>query len=149
MKNSLVVSLVMVTFVPWQAGQAQINAQDSTAVVQAVDQFHAALMARDSVGAMALLAPEAVVLEGGSLETRPEYASGHLSADMEFLSSMKREIATRTIRIEGSLAWVSTTSHMAGEYYGKKIESNGAELMILSRHQSGWLIEAIHWSSAR
>ena len=68
---------------------------------------------------------------------------------MEFMSGMKRKIATRTIRIEGSFAWVSTTSHMSGEYYGKSIESDGAELMVLRQHQSGWLIEAIHWSSGR
>jgi len=118
---------------------ATTSAQDSTAVVGAVDEFHAALMAKDTVDAMALLAPEAVVLEGGHLETRSEYAGGHLSADMEFLSGMKRQIVTRTIRIEGDLAWVSTTSHMAGEYYGKSIETNGAELMVLSRHNDGWM----------
>jgi ketosteroid isomerase-like protein len=149
MTKSALVSLLMVTFVPWQIGRAQINTQDSAAVVRAVDRFHVALVAKDSVDAMALLAPEAVVLEGGHLETRSEYASGHLSADMEFLSGMKRQIVTRTIRIEGDLAWVSTTSHMAGEYYGKSIETNGAELMVLSRLNNGWLIEAIHWSSAR
>lgn len=122
---------------------------DSAAVGQIVDAFHTALVATDSTAAMALLAPTAVVLEGGYLETRADYAAGHLGADMAFLSGMEREIIDRRIRIEGDLAWVSTTSHMAGTYYGKQIDSNGAELMVLSRHESGWLIEAIHWSSAR
>lgn len=122
---------------------------DSASVVAVIEQFHAALAGGDSTAAMALLAPDAVVLEGGYRETRSEYAGGHLSADMAFMSGMKRQISERRVRIEGSLAWVSTTSHMAGEYYGKKIESDGVELMVLLQHETGWLIEAIHWSSAR
>jgi len=122
---------------------------DSTAVSHVVDAFHAALVAGDSAGAMALLAPDAVVLEGGYRETRAEYAAGHLSADMAFLSEMTRTILDRDVKTEGNFALVSTTSHMAGTYSGKQIESNSAELMALTRHVSGWLILAIHWSSAR
>ena len=131
---------------PWSTAPAQT---DSAAVVRVVDAFHTALVSKDSAAAMALLAPDAVVLEGGYLETRPEYAAGHLGADMAFLAGMTRHVSGRTVTITDHVAWVGTTSHLAGEYYGRKIESDGAELMVLRRHETGWLIEAIHWSSGR
>ncbi len=144
--NRLALAPIIILCLAPAAATAQA---DSASVVAVIEQFHAALAGGDSTAAMALLAPDAVVLEGGYRETRSEYAAGHLSADMVFLSGMKRQIAERRVRIEGGIAWVSTTSHMAGEYYGKKIESDGVELMVLLHHETGWLIEAIHWSSAR
>ena len=144
--NRLALALALLLCLAPATASAQA---DSATVVAVIQQFHAALAGGDSTGAMALLAPEAVVLEGGYLETRSEYAASHLSADMAFLAGMERRIVERYVRIEDGLAWVSTTSHMIGEYYGKKIESDGAELMVLRNAETGWLIEAIHWSSAR
>jgi len=122
---------------------------DSAYVVSVIEQFHAALAVGDSVGAMALLAPDAVVLEGGSVETREEYAAGHLKADMAFLAGMTTEVVSRTITLAEGVAWVSTVSHTDGEYDGRSIKSRGAELMILGRVDDGWRIRAIHWSSGR
>ena len=122
---------------------------DSAQVVAVIEQFHAALAAGDSAAAMALLAPDAVIIEGGWVETRGGYAAGHLTADMAFLAGMTTEIVSRTVTLAGDVAWVSTVSHTDGDYNGRTINSRGAELMILGRGDGGWLIRAIHWSSGR
>jgi ketosteroid isomerase-like protein len=122
---------------------------DSARVVAVIEQFHAALAGGDSAGAVALLASDAVVLEGGSVETREDYAAGHLTADMAFLAGMTTEVVSRTVTMAGDVAWVSTVSHSDGEYDGRSIKSRGAELMILGRVADVWRIRAIHWSSGR
>ncbi len=122
---------------------------DSAQVVAVIEQFHAALAAGDSAAAMALLAPDAVIIEGGWVETRKGYGAGHLTADMAFLAGMTTEIVSRTVTLAGDVAWVSTVSHTDGDYNGRTINSRGAELMILGRGDGGWLIRAIHWSSGR
>jgi len=122
---------------------------DSAYVVAVIEQFRAALAGGDSAGAMALLAPDAVVLEGGWVETREDYAAGHLTADMAFLAGMTTKIVSRTVTLAGEVAWVSTVSHTDGDYDGRAISNRVAELMILGRGDGGWLIRAIHWSSGR
>jgi ketosteroid isomerase-like protein len=122
---------------------------DSARVVSVIEQFREALASGDSAGAMALLAPDAVVLEGGSVETREDYAAGHLTADMAFLAGMTSEVVARTVTLENDVAWVSTVSNTDGEYDGRTVKSRGAELMILGRMDDGWSIRAIHWSSGR
>ncbi len=122
---------------------------DSAQVVAVIEQFHATLAGSDSAGAMALLAPDAVILEGGWVETREGYAAGHLTADMAFLAGMTTEVVSRTVTLAGDAAWVSTVSHTDGDYNGRGVKSRGAELMILGRSEGGWRIRAIHWSSGR
>ncbi|MEE8360928.1 MAG: nuclear transport factor 2 family protein [Gemmatimonadales bacterium] len=122
---------------------------DSAQVVAVIEQFHAALAGSDSAAAMALLAPDAVIIEGGWVETREGYAAGHLTADMAFLAGMTTEVVSRTVALAGDVAWVSTVSHTDGDYNGRSVNSRGAELMILGRGEGGWLIRAIHWSSGR
>lgn len=64
-------------------------ASDSTAILATVSAFHAALAAGDSGAALAWLAPDAIILESGELETRADYAAHHLGADMEFSRAVK------------------------------------------------------------
>ena len=64
---------------------------DSAAVAATVQRFHAALAAADSAGAMALLAPEVVILESGDSESRAEYRAHHLAADIEFARAVHGE----------------------------------------------------------
>src|SRR5688572_10249383 len=51
---------------------------DSASVVALMERLHAAMTAGDSATIMALLAPDAVILESGGVETRAEYQSHHL-----------------------------------------------------------------------
>lgn len=122
-------------------------ASDSADVAATVEAFHRALAEGDSVAALALLAPEAVVLESGGLETRAEYRSHHLPGDIAFARAVASRRGPLRVRIVGDAAWATSTSTTQGEFRGRAINSTGAELMVLVRTPEGWRISAVHWSS--
>ncbi|MBC7789840.1 MAG: nuclear transport factor 2 family protein [Anaerolineae bacterium] len=122
---------------------------DSSAVVGVANRFHQILSTGDTTGINALLAPDLRVLEGGTVESRQEYFSHHLSADIEFAKAVKGERAPFSYSCDGNIAWLISTSTSTGKFKGRDINSAGAELLILSRTEKGWQIRAIHWSSAR
>ena len=123
------------------------GASDSAAVAATVGRFHAALAAGDSVGALALLAPDVVILESGGVELRDDYRSHHLPADIAFARAVKGERSPLRVVVRGDVAWASGTSTTAGEFNGRQVNSTGAELVVLTRAAEGWRISAIHWSS--
>lgn len=96
---------------------------------------------------MHLLATDAVILEGGSRESREEYRTHHLAADIEFVQAVPGRRLAPVVSVSGNAAWVSSTSNTQGTFRGKKVDLEGAELAILARTDSGWIIRAIHWSS--
>ena len=120
---------------------------DSSDVAAVVARHHAALAAGDSAAALALLTDDAVILESGGIETRAEYRSHHLQADVAFAQSVKTERSPIRVVVRGDVAWASSTSVSQGEFRGRAINSVGAELMVLVRDSGGWKISAIHWSS--
>lgn len=120
---------------------------DSTDIVATVERFHAALAAGDSSGAMALLAPDAVILESGGIETREEYQSHHLPGDIAYARSVQPERGPMRVIVHGDVAWASSSSSTTREVRGETVRSNGAELVVLTRTPAGWRINAIHWSS--
>jgi hypothetical protein len=122
---------------------------DSLAVLEISSRFHRALRAGDSVGAAILLAPNLRVLEGGEVETRSEYLSSHLAADMEFSKAIAEDRTLKSVALKGDVAWLVSTSIAKGTFRGRDINSIGAELMIISRNSGAWRIEAIQWSSQR
>jgi ketosteroid isomerase-like protein len=122
---------------------------DSVAVLETVRAFHEALEVQDSVGAMALLARDALVAESGGLETRDEYRSHHLPGDMAFASVVSRTSTLAQLRIVGTTAWVMSKSETKGSYRENAIDSRGVELVVLAKEEGGWKITAIHWSSRR
>ena len=130
-----------------RAGDGGAMANDSAAVVAVVERYNEALARGDSATALSLLAPDAVILESGGVETREEYRSHHLPADIAFARAVRRERGPVRVAIQGDVAWVSSTSTSQGEYGGRTVNSAGAELMVLSRESDGWRIRAIHWSS--
>jgi ketosteroid isomerase-like protein len=123
------------------------NPGDSAAVALVVSQYHAALAAGDSAGALALLSDDAVILETGGVETRDEYRAHHLPGDITFAKAIRSQRGLVHVRVRGDVAWTSGTSTTQGEMNGRTINSVGAELMVLVRTPQGWKISAIHWSS--
>lgn len=115
----------------------------------AVEAFHAALRAGDAAAAEALLAPDAIVLEQGHSETRAEYLSDHLPADIAFSRSAFEQRGPASVVVAGDVAWVSASTRVETEAEGKPVRARGAELIVLSRGGDGWRIRAIHWSSHR
>jgi ketosteroid isomerase-like protein len=96
---------------------------------------------------LSLLESDAVVLESGGIETREEYRSHHLPADIAFAQAVSSERGSMRIFVRGDVAWASSTSTTTGEYRGRQVNSAGAELVVLARVGQEWKISAIHWSS--
>lgn len=139
--RALLVSLGLFASRP---GTAQTAADSAAAAVAA---FHVALGRGDSSSALALLAADAVILESGGLETLGEYRSHHLPADIAFTRAVPSSGAVSHAAVVGSVAWVTTTSTTTGTFGDRAINSQNAELVVLSREPIGWRIRAIHWSS--
>ena len=129
------------------AGHTMMDGADSSAVAAAVERFHAALASGDSATVLALLAPEARILESGGVETRAEYSSHHLPADMAFASAVARERGPVEVTVNGDVAWAVSTSLSQGTYRDRPVDSRGAELVVLTREEGAWRIQAVHWSS--
>lgn len=131
------------------ASNEELPAQssDSATVVGVVADFHAALRQGDSATALRLLDRGAIILESGDAETFAEYRSHHLPEDIKFARAVKGKDALLRISLSGSVAWVASTSISEGTFSGRKVNSSGAELMVLRRTDAGWKITAIHWSS--
>ena len=64
---------------------------DSVAVLAAVDAYHTALESGDTAAVRSLLTDDAIIQEGGGIETRAEYVSHHLPADMAFAAAVPGE----------------------------------------------------------
>ncbi len=127
---------------------AKAGTDDATAVASVIERYHRALAAADSATALALLAPDAMILESGGTETREDYRGHHLPADIAFAQAVPSERTPPRISLQGNVAWAWSTSRTKGEFRGRAINSSGAELMVLSRQPDGrWMIRAIHWSS--
>ena len=125
----------------------QRAAADSAEVVGVVSRFHAALASGDSSGALELLATDAIILESGASETREHYRSHHLSADVEFSRAVPTTHSLVRVYVHDNFAWIALTSVSQGQIAGRKINSAGAELVVLRRDRDNWKIHAVHWSS--
>lgn len=122
---------------------------DSAAVAAVVERYHRALAEGDSVGALALLGEDAVILESGDVESRAEYRAHHLPADIAFARAVKGTRSPVRVTVRGDVAWAHATSTTTGQFRGRAVNSVGAELMVLTRVVDGWKISAIHWSSQK
>ncbi|WP_412070192.1 DUF4440 domain-containing protein [Rubrivirga sp. IMCC43871] len=105
------------------------------------DRFHAALAAGDRAAVEALLAPDAVVLEGGGHESRTEYLSHHFARDAENLAGKTVESIFRRTTVAGDAAWVASTQRIG--------DAEMAELLVMRASPEGWRVAAVHRSSAR
>lgn len=133
-----------------KAGDAAASQAGATGkAVETVARFHQSLARGDSAGAVQLLAPDAVILESGDRETRARYVAQHLGEDMKFAIAVPGTRAVVDSRRQGDVVWVISTSSAKGQFGDRQINSQGAELMVLSRFGTRWLIRAIHWSSHR
>jgi ketosteroid isomerase-like protein len=131
------------------APAGSLSAIDSAEVAGTVGRYHAALGRGDSTAALALLAPDAVILESGGRESVAEYRAHHLPADIEFARGVPETRSPIRVIVRGDAAWATSTTTTKGTFRGRAVDSVGAELMVLTRTADGWRIAAIHWSSRR
>ena len=142
-------SLVLIFGVSAVAQAQSGRAADSLAAIAVVEQYEAALSAGDSVKAVSLLAEDVLVLESGAIQTRAEYLSHHLGADMKASAGPKGERTVVTVNVLGDAAYVVTKTLRPGTGAQGSTGSELAELMVLAKTAGGWKIKAIHWSSRR
>jgi len=131
------------------AASAQRSTPDSVAVLATMQRFQGALKRGDSATALSLLAPDAMILEAGGVETRAEYRAGHLPADIRAAQGVTSEHRPVQVTVAGDVAWVVVSSETTRSVDGQPVTSAGAELTVLTRAGSTWQIRAIHWSSRR
>ena len=80
-------------------------------VVAVVEAFYGAITAGDSDAAMHLIAPDAVFVESGKIETRAEYEANHLPADIDFERHVKASRGPLRVTFDGrDTAWVISTA---------------------------------------
>ncbi|MCC7461221.1 MAG: nuclear transport factor 2 family protein [Gammaproteobacteria bacterium] len=139
--------LLGATLVCTSPARAQASSADAAGVQAVVDAFRAALRSGDTGTVQHLLAADAAILEGGAIETRDQYLSHHLMADMEFAKAVPSEVRQTAVTINGDTAWVRSTSTASGSYRDRPVRLAGAELIVLTRKESSWEIRAIQWSA--
>lgn len=156
--NTLVIALVSASIplithaqiaseAPKSIDSVSAAASDAAAIV---DAFHAALMRKDTSVALALLANDALIFEGGNVErSKAEYASHHLAADAAFSSAVSSSRLRRTGYAGGDLAWIASEGRTTGSYKDRAVDQLTAESMVLRRDATGWRIVHIHWSSRK
>ena len=133
--------LTACTSAPPLTNQAEVEA--------IVESFYGAMKAGDAAAAMRVIAPDAVFLESGALETRAEYEANHLPADIAFEKAVAGKRAPLRTTFEGNTAWVIGTTEYEGTFEGKPVNFVSAQLMVLTRDTGKWLIRTVHWSSRR
>jgi len=118
-------------------------------VTASLEAFYAAMKTGDKAAAMRAIAPDAVFIEGGRLETRAEYESKHLPADIEFERAVAGKRGPLNITFNGSTAWAIATTEYAGTFENTPVNFISAQLMVLTRNNGPWVIRSVHWSSRR
>ncbi len=127
----------------------QANAPDAAAIRKTAEEFHQALAGGQPDQVMALLHPDALIVEGGTVQTRDEYQSEHLAADIAYASAVPGKKTKVVVRQEGETAWVTSTFIVSGKFKEKTINERAAETMVLQKTTDGWRIRNIHWSSEK
>ena len=84
---------------------AQSSPNDVAAVTAVVERFHTALKTGDTLAASQLIADDAVFLEAGGVETRSEYVTNHLPADIEFEKTVTTMRGPIRVVVLGDAAW--------------------------------------------
>ncbi len=112
--------------------------------------FHDALTSGDKAKALSLLSPEIAIYESGYVErSRHEYASHHLSGDIEFAKNSTRKVLKQSERIDGNTAVVWEETETTGTSRGKPLHVFGTGTAVLEKNGDNWSIVHVHWSSRK
>lgn len=127
----------------------QSTGNEDAAITKTLESFYGAMKTGDKAAAMAQIAPDAVFLESGRLETRAQYEESHLPADIDFEKVVAGKRGPLKITQEGNTAWVIAMTEYDGEFEGEPVAFTSAQLMVLTKQDGNWRIRSIHWSSKR
>ena len=138
-RTLLIITLPLIGCSPAQAPPSEAE------VTAVVESFYAAIKKGDPAAAMSVIAPDAVFLESGKLETRAEYEANHLPADIEFESQVNGKRAPMRVTFSGNTAWVIATTEYNGTFDGSPVSFVSAQLVVLTRDDDRVLPEALPW----
>ena len=123
---------------------------DEADVIAAIESFYAAMKKGDPKAAMAMIAPDAMFVESGRLETRQQYEESHLPADIDFEKQITGKRSPWNIKVNGDTAWGIASTTYEGTVDGAEVNFVSRQLAVVTRGEDGkWLIRSIHWSSMR
>jgi ketosteroid isomerase-like protein len=122
-------------------------AVDAATIISTAEGFHKALAAGEPDRVMSLLSPDALIVEGGTVQTRDDYQREHLAEDIAYARAVPNTLRGVVVRQEGDVAWVTSTFRGTGKFHDKPVDDLAAETIVLTRTPAGWRIRAIHWSS--
>lgn len=130
--------------IPVQA-RSQAALEDEAEVRAAARALSEALARGDSAAALASLHDDVLILEGARTETKDQYRSGHLRADIAFASAVTRETLREGVTITGDLALYTRQYRTTGRYRDRDIDRTSSEALLLVRTAAGWRIRHVHW----
>jgi ketosteroid isomerase-like protein len=133
--------LLNLTALPAQANSSVGDAAN------VVSQFHDALKRGEASAAIAQLSADAVIYESGYAESRDNYLTHHLQADIEFAKQTTRKVTATTSQCGETLCVLMQESETSGTYKGKPVQISGVETTMLVRTGDTWKIRHVHWSS--
>lgn len=140
---AVVAALTVVTPACTPAPAAHSEAE----VASVLESFYDAIKKGDPAAAMSVIAPDALFIESGRLETRAEYEMNHLPSDIAFEKQVTGKRDPLRITFKDDAAWVITTTAYDGKFDGAPVQFVSAQLMVLTRDDGAWKIRSIHWSS--
>ncbi len=123
------------------------HAHTDAEVASVLESFYAAIKKGDPQAAMSVIAPDAMFIESGRLETRAEYEMNHLPLDIDFEKEVDGKRDPLRITFAGDTAWVIATTTYDGKFEGSPVSFVSAQLMVLTKDAGVWKIRSIHWSS--
>jgi ketosteroid isomerase-like protein len=139
---------VLVAIAVWlSACAAKPVVQSDAEVASVLESFYGAIKRGDAKSAMSVIAPDAMFVESGTLETRAQYEMNHLPADIDFEKQVTGTRDPLRVTFNGDTAWVIATTTYDGKFEGAPVQFVSAQLMVLTKDAETWKIRAIHWSS--
>jgi len=136
------VAVTYLTLIIAETTRSELSRPDAAAISAAK-----ALATGDGKRVMSLLLPDALIVEAGTVQTRNEYQSEHLSEDIAYARAVPSTQRNVVVRQEGDVAWVTSTFQVTGKFHDKPVDNLAAETMILTKTPDGWRIRILHWSS--
>lgn len=114
----------------------------------AIDAYHDALKAQDTVAALKLLAEDALLFEQGFVERKDQYAGDHVAQDAAFAAATStRVLDRRIIWIGDKDACVITQTRTTGNFDNRPLDLIGTETALLERTGEVWQIRHLHSSA--
>jgi ketosteroid isomerase-like protein len=142
-------SVLPLLLIPVFACAPASGPQAEAEVTAVLDKFYGAMKTGDTVTAMSVIAPDALFVESGKLETRSEYETNHLPNDIAFEKQVTGKRGPLRITVLGDTAWVIAVTVFEGTFDGSPVDFESAQLAVLTRTAGEWQIRSIHWSSRR